>query len=212
MIVSASLLGCDLSQLKEEIKKVEQNGCEWLHYDVMDGLFVPNISFGQPVLKAVKKSSQGFIDTHLMIADPEKYIKEFADFGSDLITFHIEATKKPEECIELIHSAGCKCGISIKPNTPVSEIAEFLPLVDLVLVMSVEPGFGGQSFMPSCLEKISSLCKIIDENNYKCLIEVDGGINADTSKLIKNAGADVAVSGSYLFKAEDTKQAIESLR
>ncbi len=210
MIVSASLLGCDLSQLKNEIDRVENNGCEWLHYDVMDGVFVPNISFGQPILKAVKKSSKGFIDTHLMIVNPEKYIKEFAD--SDLITFHIEATHKPKECIEFAHSVGCKCGISIKPNTPVSEIAEFLPLVDLVLVMSVEPGFGGQSFMPSCLEKISSLRKIIDDNGYKCLIEVDGGINADTSKLIKNAGADVAVSGSYLFRAEDTKNAIESLR
>lgn len=211
-IISASLLGCDLADLKNEIEKARQGGVDWLHFDVMDGCFVNNISFGLPVLKSIDKASDMFLDVHLMIDCPEKYVEKFCDFGGDFVTFHLEATKNPDKCIELIKAKGSMAGISIKPDTPVSEVLPFIDKVDMILIMTVEPGFGGQSFIEITVDKIKELRKEINARGLKTHIQVDGGINGVTSKVVKDAGADVLVSGSYIFGAEDLNKAVMSLR
>lgn len=214
MIISPSLLSANFANLQKDIASIEESKAEWLHYDVMDGHFVPNISFGYSILNDVSKITNLFLDVHLMISDPLKYIDEFVKAGADLITFHYEAyddINLIKETIKTIKGANVKVGLSIKPNTTVEEIEGFIEDLDLVLVMSVEPGFGGQSFMENSLDKIAELRKIIDENNYNCLIEVDGGINQDTAKKVKSVGCDVAVAGSYVFKQENRKVAVESL-
>ena len=213
--VSPSLLSANFAALKDDLKKVE-SCCEMIHLDIMDGLFVPNISFGIPVIKSIRKVTNLFFDTHLMIVHPKKYVHEFALSGADLITFHLEACADQEEVIEtieLIKKENKKVGISIKPNTPVETIYSLLlrEEIDLVLVMSVEPGFGGQKFMKNSLNKIRELRKFIDENNLNTLIEVDGGIQDETAQLVIDAGVDVLVSGSYLFNSEDFAKAVESL-
>jgi len=215
LIISPSLLGADFTKLNEEVKKVE-SACSWLHLDVMDGVFVPNISFGIPVIKSLRKETKLFFDTHLMITKPIKYIKDFVNAGADLITFHLEACLDNEEVVNTITKIkenNVKVGISLKPNTSVETIFDLLinHHIDLVLIMSVEPGFGGQEFIPSSLDKIKKLKKFILENNLNTLIEVDGGINDKTAKEVINAGVDVLVSGSYLFKSNDFKKAVESL-
>ena len=215
LIISPSLLGADFTKLNEEVKKVE-SVCSWLHLDVMDGVFVPNISFGIPVIKSLRKETKLFFDTHLMITKPIKYIKDFVNAGADLITFHLEACLDNEEVVNTITKIkenNVKVGISLKPNTSVETIFDLLinHNIDLVLIMSVEPGFGGQEFIPSSLDKIKKLKKFILDNNLKTLIEVDGGINDKTAKEVINAGVDVLVSGSYLFKSNDFKKAVESL-
>lgn len=213
--VSPSLLSANFALLKEDLMKVE-SCCEMIHLDVMDGSFVPNISFGIPVIKSIRNATNLFFDTHLMITHPKKYIHEFAISGSDSITFHLEACSDLEEVIEtieLIKKENKKVGISIKPNTPVETIYSLLLRedIDLVLIMSVEPGFGGQKFMKNSLPKIRELRKFIDENKLNTLIEVDGGIQSETAALVIEAGVDILVSGSYLFNSDNFAKSVESI-
>lgn len=210
MIISPSILSADFKRLEASIKEVKQ--ASFLHIDIMDGEFVPNISFGPMVQAQIRPSfKEQVFDTHLMLKHPQNYVEAFAKAGSDYITFHVEADCNAMELIEKIHSLNVKAGISIKPGTDVEAIKPYLPYLDLVLVMSVEPGFGGQSFMDSSLAKIASLKKLKEENNYKYLISVDGGINDKTIKLVSSAGVDVAVVGSYLFKQENKEEEIKKL-
>lgn len=209
--ISPSILSCDFAKLKDDIDTIK-NDVEYLHIDVMDGLFVNNISFGIPVIKSIRPHYDIVFDTHLMIVEPERYIDAFAKAGADLITFHVEATKDPKDVIDLIHEKGLKAGISLRPKTCVEDLNDYLSHVELVLVMSVEPGFGGQAFDSSAIEKIKYLKEMKNKYNYQYEIEVDGGINGETGALCRNAGADVLVSGSYIFKANDRKYAIKSLK
>ena len=209
IIVAPSILSSDFANLESEIKKIENSGADWVHVDVMDGHFVPNITIGAPVVKSLRKVTSIPLDVHLMIENPDKYIKDFAQAGSDFITFHYEATmEKTIEVINLIKSYGVKVGISIKPKTSVDEIKNFIKLVDMVLVMTVEPGFGGQKFMQDCADKI----KQIKEISNDVIVEVDGGINNITAQYCKNNGVDALVAGNYVFSSENMKEAIASLR
>ena len=215
VMIAPSILSANFAKLGEEIKLVEDLGAEFLHFDVMDGHFVPNISFGIPVLKSISKLHNMVNDVHIMISEPKKYIQKLADAGAQIITFHYEACnslQEVREVIDLIHDLGVKAGLSIKPNTPVEVLDPFLEDLDLVLVMSVEPGFGGQSFIPEALNKISYLRTRIDQFDYDCLIEVDGGINEKTGHLCAEAGVDILVAGSYLFGQKDIAERMESLR
>lgn len=210
--ISASILGADLSDLSNEIKRAENANVDMIHFDVMDGQFVPNISFGIPVLASIKKCTEIPFDVHLMIIDPIKYIEDFYKAGADIITFHVEAQSDIDKTIDLIHSFGLKAGISIKPNTPVSTIVPYLDKVEMVLIMTVEPGFGGQGFIESTLKKISELKKLVDEKGLNIDIQVDGGINDKTAQKVKENGANNLVAGSYLFNAKDIKSAVENLK
>ena len=210
--ISASILSADFGRLADELRRAEAAGCDMIHFDVMDGHFVPNLSYGVPVLKSIRKYCALPFDVHLMITDPLDYIDAFADAGADHITFHEEISEDPREVIKKIRSRGITAGISVKPNTPVESVYELIDLLDMVLVMTVEPGFGGQGFISHTLDKISALRREIERRGLKTDIEVDGGIDASTSVLVKNAGANVLVSGSYLFKAKDMAAAAKSLR
>lgn len=211
IIVSPSILSADFANLERDIKLVERNGADWIHVDVMDGHFVPNITIGIPVVKSIKKVTTLPLDVHLMIENPEKYIEDFANAGADILTFHYEAVKKEniKSLITKIKNLGVKAGLSIKPKTQPEEILEFLQDLNLVLVMTVEPGFGGQKFMEDCAEKIKLIKQHAPENLY---IQVDGGINAQTDKICTEFGANSLVAGSYIYKAENIKEAISSLK
>ena len=205
------MLSADFGHLDRDTRMIDRSAAEWVHIDVMDGVFVPNISFGFPVLKAIRKATAKFLDVHLMIVSPERYVERFVEAGADLVTFHLEAAEDPAVCAALIRRAGAKVGVSIKPATPVEALREVLPAVDLVLVMSVEPGFGGQSFIEGSLEKIRRLRTLVRELGLDTVIEVDGGISAANAREVFEAGAEVLVAGSAVFKAGDPEAEIRRI-
>lgn len=209
--VSVSILSADILNLKDELDKVKDSGAHMIHFDVMDGIFVDNISFGFPVLKAVNQYSDMCLDVHLMIAEPLKYIAQCAEDGADIITFHIESDGNTDEIINAIKKKNVKAGLSIKPGTPFEAVISYLDKIDILLIMTVEPGFGGQSFIADTLKKINTAKKYISEHNLDVKIQVDGGINSETSVLAGNAGADIMVAGSYIFKSKNMKEAVASL-
>lgn len=195
-----SILSADFNRLGEQIKILENEGVKILHIDVMDGDFVPSISFGMPVIKSIRKESKMFFDVHLMVTEPERYIRDFVECGADSVTVHAEACEDLERTIELIRAAGVKVGVSIKPATPVNDISHLLNEVDMVLVMTVQPGFGGQKYLEECTEKIKELRELIDEEGLDTQIQVDGGINEETLSTVMKAGANLIVAGSYAFR------------
>ena len=205
MILAPSMLSADFKELGKEIKTIEENGAKYLHFDVMDGIFVPSISFGMPVLKSIRPGTNLVCDVHLMITEPIRYVEEFAKAGADLITIHLEACEDVDATIAKIKACGCKVGVSIKPNTPVSALQPYLEKVDMILIMSVEPGFGGQKFIPSSLEKISETKTMIDASGLNIDIQVDGGIYTHNVEEVLKAGANIIVAGSAVFNG-DTKQ------
>ncbi|AHI06491.1 ribulose-phosphate 3-epimerase [Bdellovibrio bacteriovorus W] len=208
-LVAPSILSADFANLEKEVKAVSEAGADWIHVDVMDGRFVPNITIGIPVVKSLKKVSPLPLDVHLMIEEPERYIEEFIKAGSDYLTIHVESTKDPDAVLRRIRELGAKPGITLRPGTSIEKVLPLLSLCDLVLVMTVEPGFGGQSFMHDQVAKISKLREVIQQENLKCLIEVDGGINDETAKICHEA--DVFVAGSFVF-GRDYASAIAALK
>jgi ribulose-phosphate 3-epimerase len=210
--IAPSILSADFARLSEEVKRVEKAGADWLHVDVMDGHFVPNLTVGPVVVKWLKKYTSLAMDVHLMIENPEKYVRAFAEAGGWLLTVHWEACRNPQKVIRLIKEAGCKAGLSIRPRTPIQKIKPYLKDLDLVLVMTVEPGFGGQSFMPEMIPKVRWVREQLRRLGGRCWVEVDGGINADTAPLVVRAGADALVAGSAIFGAASPAAALKDIR
>ncbi len=204
-ILSPSILAADFARLGEQIKEADEAGAQYLHIDVMDGVFVPSISFGMPVIRTIRKVTDRVFDMHLMIVEPERYVKEFKECGADSITFHLEATEDADETIDLIRSLDCRVGMSIKPKTPVEAVRKYLDKLDMLLVMTVEPGFGGQKYIPESTERIRQARKMADEMGLALDIQVDGGITVDNAKVVLEAGANVIVAGSSIFRGSITE-------
>ena len=207
-ILAPSLLAADFTKLGEQIKETERCGAQFLHIDVMDGIFVTSISFGMPLIESIRPVTKQFFYVHLMIVEPERYIQEFVDCGADGITFHLEATKNPQNVIDQIHKAGAKAGISIKPGTPLEEVYPYLSKADMILIMSVEPGFGGQSFLPEAFGRIRKIREYLDRHQLAARLEVDGGIGKKNVREVMAAGADVFVAGSAVFRKRSIEENI----
>ncbi len=202
------MLSADFGHLERDTRMIDRSAAQWVHIDVMDGVFVPNISFGFPVMKPIRRATSKPLDVHLMIVEPEKYVKRFAEAGADMVTFHYEAAENPRAVVDAIHAAGARAGISIKPATGEQVLRDLLPVLDLVLVMSVEPGFGGQSFIAGSTDKVRRLRRMIDEAGTATMIEIDGGVSAANARELYEAGCDALVAGSAVFGAADPEAEI----
>ena len=210
--VSPSILAADFGNIEKECDLIDKSDADWFHLDVMDGIFVPNISFGMPIVKSIRKMTSKPLDVHLMITQPERYIEKFIDIGSDIISFHIEATNKMEENISIIKSKNVKVGIAINPDTPIGNLKDIISKIDLVCLMGVHPGFAGQKFIENTFDRLKQLKALIKDSNSKALIEVDGGVNENNYMDLKSLGADVLVAGSYIFNSEDYDVVIKKLK
>ena len=211
-LIAPSFLAADFTNLGRDIEMINNSEADWIHLDIMDGVFVPNISFGLPVVEAIKKQARKPLDVHLMIVQPERYVEAFKKAGANLLNVHYEASTHLHRTIETIHNFGMKAGVTLNPHTPVHVLEEVIPLLDLVLIMSVNPGFGGQSFIPGSIDKIKRLKDLILKKNSPALIEVDGGVDGSNALTLVKAGVDVLVSGSYIFKSVDPLAAIKALK
>ena len=211
-LLSPSLLSADFGNLQRDIEMLNASECDWLHVDVMDGIFVPNISFGQPIVKHIKKHARKPLDVHLMIMDPGRYVNDFRDAGADILTVHYEACTHLDRTLHAIRDAGMKCGVVLNPHTPVALLEDTVQICDMVLLMSVNPGFGGQKFIENTYSKVRQLRELVDRKNPECLIEVDGGVNTANASKLYEAGADVLVAGNAVFKSDNPLQTIIELK
>ncbi len=210
--IAPSILAADFGNLSLECKKIDKSNADWFHLDVMDGLFVPNISYGMPIVKSIRKMTKKPLDVHLMIIEPERYIDKFIEIGSDILTVHIEATSKMDNIIDKINHSGIKSGIAINPDTPISKLDDYISSVDLICLMGVHAGFGGQKFIKKTFNRLEELKNLINSKNSSALIEIDGGVNENNFEELKNLGADVLVAGSYIFNSSNYNAAIDLLK
>jgi len=210
--IAPSILAADFGNLSLECKKIDKSNADWFHLDVMDGLFVPNISYGMPIVKSIRKMTKKPLDVHLMIIEPERYIDKFIEIGSDILTVHVEATSKMDNIIDKINHSGIKSGIAINPDTPISKLDDYISNVDLICLMGVHAGFGGQKFIKKTFNRLEELKNLINSKNSSALIEIDGGVNENNFEKLKNLGADVLVAGSYVFTSSNYNAAIDLLK